>query len=60
VESTNAILEEQQDFLQAVRGGAPVRVDGRQACEALRVAERVLHSIHRHRWTTPAAYRKAG
>lgn len=51
VEPANAILEEQREFVRAVRQGTPVRVPGRQAAEALRAAERVLNSIARHRWT---------
>jgi predicted dehydrogenase len=58
LEPANAILQEQQEFVRAVAYGTPVRVTGRQAAEALQVAERVLNSIARHRWTP--TLRKAG
>ncbi len=51
VESRNAILEEQYDFVDTIQsGGAPV-VDGRQALEVLTVAERILGKIAAHQWS---------
>ena len=41
----NAIQEEQRAFVASIRSGEPVRVDGRQALEALVVAEHILHEI---------------
>ena len=55
VESTNAILDEQRDFISAVESGTPVRVDGRQATQALLVAQRILNSLERHTWTRSGA-----
>lgn len=49
-EPVNAILEEQREFVQAVRLGGSVRVSGEQARDALAVAERILESIQSHRW----------
>jgi predicted dehydrogenase len=46
----NAILDEQREFVRAVRFGHPVRVGGEQGRDALAVAERILESIRLHRW----------
>jgi predicted dehydrogenase len=45
VESTNAILEEQQDFITSIQSNTPPRVSGPQARDALAVADRVLADI---------------
>lgn len=50
----NAILEEQRDFLQAIRTGSPVRVSGRDGRDAVAVANRILESIAAHCWDGPA------
>jgi predicted dehydrogenase len=57
----NAILEEQRDFLQAIRTGSRVRVSGRDGRNAVAVADRILASIASHCWdgqtTKPAGIR---
>lgn len=50
VERGNAILEEQREFVNAIRRGTPVRVSGEQGREALAVAERILSSMAVHQW----------
>jgi len=50
VAETNALLEEQRDFVTAIRGDADVRVTGRDGRRALDVAERILTCIAAHRW----------
>ena len=52
VERTNAILQEQREFVAAVRHGDPVRVTGEQGRDALAVAEQILDSIRSHRWNS--------
>ena len=52
VERTNAILQEQREFVAAVRHGDPVRVTGEQGRDALAVAEQILDSIRAHRWNS--------
>jgi predicted dehydrogenase len=46
----NAILQEQQEFVEAVQTGSPVRVPGEDGREALAVAEQILLAIKSHRW----------
>ena len=46
----NALLEEQRDFVTAIRTGREPRVTGRQAREVIAVAERILASIAVERW----------
>jgi predicted dehydrogenase len=50
VVETNALLEEQREFVAAIRGEAAVRVSGRDGRRALDVAERILADIAAHRW----------
>jgi predicted dehydrogenase len=50
VEEANAIAEEQQEFIAAIRTGGTVRVCGRAGRAALNVAERIMASIDTHRW----------
>jgi hypothetical protein len=50
----NAILEEQRDFLHAIRTGSRVRVSGRDGRDAVAVADRILDSIAAHCWDGPA------
>jgi predicted dehydrogenase len=47
--ATNALLEEQRDFVTAIRTGRQPRVTGRQAREVISVAERILASIDNYR-----------
>ncbi len=46
----NAILQEQQEFVDSILHGHPVRVSGEQGRDALAVAEQILESIRSHRW----------
>jgi predicted dehydrogenase len=50
VEEANAIAQEQQEFVTAIRTGGTVRVCGRAGRAALDVAERIVASINTHRW----------
>ena len=50
VAETNPLLEEQREFVGAIKGKAAVRVSGRDGRRALDLAERVLASIASHRW----------
>jgi predicted dehydrogenase len=50
VAETNPLLEEQREFVAAIRGEAAVRVSGRDGQRALDVAERILADIAAHRW----------
>jgi predicted dehydrogenase len=50
VARSNALLDEQQQFLAAIRGQAQVSVTGRHGRQALDVAERILVAIASHRW----------
>ena len=50
VAESNALLEEQREFIAAIRGEASVRVSGRDGRRALDVAERILADIAAHRW----------
>ncbi len=45
VDNTNAILEEQRDFLQCIRTGAVPRVSAESACRAVEVAEWIQEEI---------------
>jgi hypothetical protein len=47
---TNALLEEQREFVAAIRGERAVRVTGQAGRRALDVAERILAEITAHRW----------
>lgn len=46
----NPLLDEQQDFCDAIRFGRPPRATARAGREALWAAQRVLQSIQRHQW----------
>ncbi|MEX2138922.1 MAG: Gfo/Idh/MocA family oxidoreductase [Pirellulales bacterium] len=48
--ATNALLDEQRDFITAIRAGRQPRVTGRQAREVIVVAERILASIANQQW----------
>jgi predicted dehydrogenase len=52
VERTNAILQQQREFVASVRHGAPVRVPGEQGRDALAVAAQILESMRSHRWNS--------
>jgi predicted dehydrogenase len=55
VAATNPLLEEQREFVAAIRGEIPVRIPGDAGRKALDVAERILTSIAAHRWDGAAA-----
>lgn len=50
IEDANAIAQEQQEFVTAIRTGSTVRVCGRAGRAALDVAERIITCISTHRW----------
>jgi predicted dehydrogenase len=50
VAETNALLEEQREFIAAIRGEAAVQVTGQGGRRALDIAERILTCIANHRW----------
>jgi predicted dehydrogenase len=54
VAESNALLEEQREFVSAIRGEAEVQVTGRDGRRALDVAERILTCIAGHRWDASA------
>jgi predicted dehydrogenase len=47
---SNAILEEQRDFLTAIQTGRPARVSGRDGRDALAVAEQIVAALAAHAW----------
>lgn len=53
----NALLEEQRDFVRAIRTGGQPRVTGRQGRDVVAVAEQILDSIaiSARRWAEPGA-----
>jgi len=46
----NPLLDEQQDFCDAIRFGRPPRVTARAGRDALAAAHLVLRSVERHQW----------
>jgi predicted dehydrogenase len=48
--AVNAILEEQRDFVSAIRTGKSPRVDGAAGRDAVAVAEMILERIEEHAW----------
>ena len=50
VEESNAILEEQRDFVASIRDSRQPQVSGEDGLRALDAAERILASIAAHRW----------
>jgi predicted dehydrogenase len=50
IAESNPLLDEQREFVAAIRGEAAVRVAGQDGRRALDVAERVLAEIAAHRW----------
>jgi predicted dehydrogenase len=55
VAEANPLLEEQREFVGAIRGAGAVRVSGHDGRRALDVAERVLVEIAAHRWDGDSA-----
>jgi predicted dehydrogenase len=53
--AANALVEEQRDFVAAIRTGREPRVTGRQAREVIAVAERILASLAVERWQRDSA-----
>ncbi len=52
IEPVNAILCEQQDWINAIRFGSEPRVGVQQGCEAVEIAQTVLDSLAVHNWGT--------
>lgn len=50
IAESNALLEEQREFVAAIRGERAVRVTGHAGRQALDVAERILAQIAGHHW----------
>jgi predicted dehydrogenase len=50
IADSNALLQEQREFVAAIRGERAVRVTGEAGRAALDVAERILAQIAAHRW----------
>jgi predicted dehydrogenase len=50
IRDTNAILEEQKDFLSAIHSGRSPQVSGHDGRDAVMVAERILECIEQHQW----------
>jgi predicted dehydrogenase len=50
VEPRNAMLDEQRDFIDAIRTGGVPRVSGEQGRNVVAVADQILESIADHRW----------
>ena len=50
IDESNALLEEQRQFVAAIQGQGHVSVSGRDGRQALDVAERILVDIAAHRW----------
>lgn len=48
---TNAILEEQRDWVNCIQNGEPLRNTAEAAAEAVRIAGQVLDQIDQHRWS---------
>lgn len=57
VVESNAILEEQRDFVSSIRDSRQPQVSGRDGLRALDTAERVLASIAAHQWDGAASGR---
>jgi predicted dehydrogenase len=53
--AVNALVEEQRDFVAAIRTRREPRVTGRQAREVIAVAERILASLAVARWQSDSA-----
>ena len=56
VEKRNAILDEQQEFVDCIRHGRTPRVSGQQARDCLAVADQILESIARKRRQHPTRH----
>ncbi len=50
VSSNDALTEELRSFIDCVQQGTPPAVDGRQALQALEVAEQILSAVESHQW----------
>ncbi len=57
VAETNAILEEQRDFVTCIRESRQPQVSGRDGLRALDAAERILAGIATHKWDGSAVGR---
>lgn len=52
VENRNAMLDEQRDFIDAIRRGSQPKVAGEAGRDVVAVAERILDQIKQHRWSS--------
>jgi len=50
VPRTNAILDEHNNWINAIKTGARPKIDARQGMQAVEIADGVLNSINTHRW----------
>lgn len=55
VERSNAILEEQKDFIAAIRDNVEPRVPASEGAEAVSIAQAVIDSLASHQWQTGKA-----
>ena len=55
VPRNNAILQEQADFIEAIRNDVRPRVSAQQGALAVDVAQRIIDSIASHQWQTGSA-----
>ncbi|MDA8562938.1 Gfo/Idh/MocA family oxidoreductase [Mariniblastus sp.] len=51
VPKTNAILSEQEDWIEAIKNGTTPKVSVQQGAEAVAIADSVLNQINTHRWS---------
>ena len=51
VPTTNAILCEQQDWIESILSGSTPRISAQQGSEAVAIAQSVLDQINTHRWS---------
>ena len=56
VEKRNAILDEQQEFIDCIRHGRTPRVSGQQARDCLAVADQILESMSRKNRQLPGGH----
>ncbi len=56
--ATNAIQDEQRDFVEAIREGRSPRVDGTAGSNAVEVAEMIVEQIAEHAWDGTSTSRR--
>jgi len=50
VPRSNAIQDEHNDWINAIKTGARPKIDARQGMQAVKIADGVLNSLNTHRW----------